>query len=35
MHTVKNHIKSVLSKLGAAHRTHAVTMALKRGFIDL
>jgi DNA-binding NarL/FixJ family response regulator len=35
MHTVKNHIKSVLSKLGAADRTHAVTMALKRGFIDL
>jgi DNA-binding NarL/FixJ family response regulator len=35
MHTVKNHIKSVLSKLGAADRTHAVTLALKRGFIDL
>jgi DNA-binding NarL/FixJ family response regulator len=35
MHTVKNHIKSVLSKLGAADRTHAVTVALKRGFIDL
>jgi DNA-binding NarL/FixJ family response regulator len=35
MHTVKNHIKSVLSKLGAADRTHAVTVALRRGFIDL
>jgi DNA-binding NarL/FixJ family response regulator len=35
MHTVKNHIKSVLSKLGAADRTHAVTVALKRGFIEL
>jgi DNA-binding NarL/FixJ family response regulator len=35
MHTVKNHIKSVLSKLGAADRTHAVTVALRRGFIEL
>ena len=35
MHTVKNHIKSILSKLGAADRTHAVTVAVKRGFIEL
>ena len=34
-HTVKNHIKSILSKLGASDRTHAVTVALKRGFIEL
>jgi DNA-binding NarL/FixJ family response regulator len=34
-HTVKNHVKSILSKLGAFDRTHAVTVALKRGFIEL
>jgi DNA-binding NarL/FixJ family response regulator len=34
-HTVKNHIKSILSKLGAGDRTHAVMIGLKRGFIDL
>jgi DNA-binding NarL/FixJ family response regulator len=34
-HTVKNHVKSILSKLRAADRTHAVMIALKRGFIDL
>ena len=32
--TVKGHMKSILSKLGASDRTHAVTIALKRGFID-
>jgi DNA-binding NarL/FixJ family response regulator len=32
--TVKGHMKSILSKLGANDRTHAVTIALKRGFID-
>jgi DNA-binding NarL/FixJ family response regulator len=32
--TVKSHMKSILSKLGANDRTHAVTIALKRGFID-
>jgi DNA-binding NarL/FixJ family response regulator len=31
--TVKGHMKSILSKLGAQDRTHAVTIALKRGFI--
>ena len=33
--TVKSHVKNVLSKLGASDRTHAVTIALKRGIIDL
>jgi DNA-binding NarL/FixJ family response regulator len=34
-HTVKNHLKNILSKLHASDRTHAVTIALKRGFFDL
>jgi DNA-binding NarL/FixJ family response regulator len=33
--TVKGHIKNILSKLGAKDRTHAVTIGLKRGIIDL
>jgi DNA-binding NarL/FixJ family response regulator len=33
--TVKTHVSSVLSKLGASDRTHAVTLALKRGIIEL
>jgi DNA-binding NarL/FixJ family response regulator len=33
--TVKSHVKNILAKLGANDRTHAVTIALKRGFIDL
>jgi len=32
--TVKGHVKSILSKLGASDRTHAVTIALKRGIIE-
>jgi DNA-binding NarL/FixJ family response regulator len=32
--TVKSHMKSILSKLGANDRTHAVTIAMKRGFIE-
>ncbi len=32
--TVKAHMKSILSKLGAKDRTHAVTIALRRGIID-
>jgi DNA-binding NarL/FixJ family response regulator len=32
--TVKGHMKSILSKLGANDRTHAVTIAMKRGFIN-
>jgi DNA-binding NarL/FixJ family response regulator len=34
-HTVKNHLKSILSKLNASDRTHAVTIAIKRGFLDM
>jgi two-component system, NarL family, response regulator len=33
--TIKSHMKSVLTKLGANDRTHAVTLALKRGIIEL
>lgn len=33
--TVKGHVKNILSKLAANDRTHAVTLALKRGIIDL
>jgi DNA-binding NarL/FixJ family response regulator len=33
--TVKGHVKSILSKLGANDRTHAVTIALKRGIFEL
>ena len=32
--TVKGHMKSILSKLGANDRTHAVLIAMKRGFLD-
>jgi DNA-binding NarL/FixJ family response regulator len=32
--TVKGHMKSILSKLGASDRTHAVLIAMKRGFLD-
>lgn len=34
-HTVKNHLKSILAKLCASDRTHAVMIALKRGLLDL
>jgi DNA-binding NarL/FixJ family response regulator len=33
--TVKGHIKNILAKLDANDRTHAVTIGLKRGIIDL
>ena len=33
--TVKVHMKSILSKLSANDRTHAVTIALKRGIIEI
>lgn len=32
--TVKSHMKSISSKLGANDRTHAVMIAVKRGIID-
>jgi DNA-binding NarL/FixJ family response regulator len=33
--TVKGHVKNILGKLCVNDRTHAVTIALKRGIIDL
>jgi DNA-binding NarL/FixJ family response regulator len=33
--TIKTHVRSILSKLGANDRTHAVTIALKRGFLQM
>jgi DNA-binding NarL/FixJ family response regulator len=33
--TVKAHVRSILAKLGANDRTHAVTIALTRGIIEL
>jgi DNA-binding NarL/FixJ family response regulator len=33
--TVKAHVKSILSKLAANDRTHAVTIAMRRGFLDV
>jgi len=33
--TVKAHMKSILAKLAANDRTHAVTIALKRGIIEI
>jgi len=32
--TIKAHMKNILAKLGANDRTHAVTIAVKRGFLD-
>jgi DNA-binding NarL/FixJ family response regulator len=33
--TVKTHVNNIMGKLGASDRTHAVTIALRRGFIRL
>jgi DNA-binding NarL/FixJ family response regulator len=33
--TVKTHMRSILDKLGANDRTHAVMIALKRGFLNI
>jgi DNA-binding NarL/FixJ family response regulator len=33
--TVKGYVKNILAKLGAKDRTHAVTIGLRRGVIDL
>jgi DNA-binding NarL/FixJ family response regulator len=33
--TAKSHVANILSKLGANDRAHAVTIGVKRGFIDL
>jgi DNA-binding NarL/FixJ family response regulator len=32
--TVKARMKSIMAKLGAEDRTHAVMIAVKRGFLD-
>jgi DNA-binding NarL/FixJ family response regulator len=34
-HTVKNHVKNILSKLGAQDRTQAATAAIQRGIVHL
>jgi DNA-binding NarL/FixJ family response regulator len=33
-HTVKGHVRNILSKLNASDRTHAVVIALRRGILD-
>ena len=33
--TVKTHVQNILITLGANDRTHAVTIAIKRGYLDL
>jgi DNA-binding NarL/FixJ family response regulator len=33
--TAKTHVKNILDKLGAQDRTHAVTLGLRRGIIEL
>jgi DNA-binding NarL/FixJ family response regulator len=33
--TVKGHLRNILAKLSANDRTHAVTIGLKRGIIEL
>ena len=32
--TVKGHMKNIMAKLGANDRTHAVLIAMKRGFLE-
>lgn len=33
--TVKGHLRSIMEKLGASNRTHAVTIGIERGFIEI
>lgn len=33
--TVKGHLRSIMDKLGTNNRTHAVTIGIERGFIEL
>lgn len=32
--TIKSHLKNIFQKLGANDRTHAVTIAIRRGYLD-
>ena len=34
-HTVKNHVKNILEKLGVEDRTQAATVSIQRGIIHL
>lgn len=34
-HTIKGHLKNILAKLGASDRTQAVTIALRRGLLEV
>jgi DNA-binding NarL/FixJ family response regulator len=34
-HTVKNHVKSILSKFDANERTDAAMIALRRGYVEM
>ena len=34
-HTVKNHLKNILMKLDATDRTHAVMIAMRRGYLEV
>jgi DNA-binding NarL/FixJ family response regulator len=33
--TTKSHVKNILAKMHATHRTHAVALALRRGIITI
>jgi DNA-binding NarL/FixJ family response regulator len=33
--TVKGHLRNIMEKLAAQNRTHAVTIGIQRGIIDL
>ncbi|HAG19355.1 response regulator transcription factor [Stutzerimonas stutzeri] len=33
--TIKGHLRSIMEKLGADNRTHAVAIAVQRGFVEL
>jgi two-component system NarL family response regulator len=33
--TIKNHLSSILHKLGVPNRTHAVTFAMRQGWLSL
>ena len=34
-YTVKGHVNTVMTRLGASDRTHAVIIALRRGFLNV